>query len=281
MELGAERRSDVRGLRQRAAIEKSRLHRQRRDDRAQSFCATPTVSGNVTDAKTGKPIERFEVLRVDVFSSGRTCVERGVYCSESRRVIGTTATIALNWRERTSTTCCSSKPTVTAAQISRRHLLKDGVTTVDFQLEPAVPIKGRVLDAKGARRCAAQSLHGDGYSDLRVPRWRRQPCGPDKQSTGEYSLPAPHGKFALFAEHANGFVQKEFAKDSSGGDLTLQPWAKVSGRLLQDGKPISNQYVLLQPLQRTQNSELQPEIRLYQVSPTLMVDSNSHKCRPA
>jgi protocatechuate 3,4-dioxygenase beta subunit len=223
--------------------------------------ATPTVSGKVTDTKTGKPIERFEILRVNDFGRGTPRVERGVFTSNARRVVPKDGSYRVELAREDVDYLLLIEADGYRGAISRRHLLKDGVTTVDFQLEPAAPIKGRVLDAKGAPIAGAKVAMA---TDVQIYEF---PDGGGNHvvqtnAQSEYSLPAPHGKFALFAEHANGFVRQEFAKDSSGGDLTLQPWAKVSGKLWQDGKTVSNQHILLSPLQRSHSPHLQPQIDL-------------------
>ena len=65
---------------------------------------------------------------------------------------------------------------------------------------------------------------------------------------GRFAFPAQCERFALLAVHGSGYAERTGDADQRSGDLTLQPWARVQGRLLQAGKPVPDVWIIFQPL---------------------------------
>lgn len=207
---------------------------------------TPVVAGKLTDARTGKPVTGVRVTPVIDFG-------RDLYAVERNR--GIDAGVGA-YRLELERSDCDYRLLIEApgyrTALSRSGLLKDRVTTADFPLDPAPPVAGRVLDAagnpvKGARVSLATSVQ-----DLRFPDRSNSNLSAMTDETGEFRLPAQAERFALVVEHPAGTVRVDRNPDEPAGDLTLRPWASVSGVLWQDGKPVSGQRVLLQPRGRVE-----------------------------
>ena len=113
---------------------------------------------------------------------------------------------------------------------------------LDIQLEPAPARKGRVVDTEGNPVSDAQVVVG-------TPTWvpHTDNGKPDSygerivqaDSDGRFRLNATNEPIRVRALHPSGISEKLVApEDDVIGDLRIQPWASVSGRLIQDGQPI-------------------------------------------
>jgi protocatechuate 3,4-dioxygenase beta subunit len=228
---------------------------------------TPSVAGKITDAKTGKPVERFQILRVNDFGRGSPRVERGMYAVDHQKK-GRTAgeyRVELPREDVDYMLLAEAEGYRTAA--SRPHLLKDGVKNVDFKLETAAPVRGRVIGPDGkpvadAKVSLANEVqiyeHPNGYGNL----------SSTTNDRGEFSLPAQFSRFALFVEHPTGYFRKEFGRDDKIGDLKIEKWASLRGAIWQDDKPARGVPILLFPLERSQSDRCAAAVNMQIVSGT-------------
>lgn len=203
----------------------------------------PAVAGRVTDARTGEPIGKFHVYRVIEFSPGRYHVER------SKAIDGVAGAYhtALERDDVDYRVLVEADGYRTA--LSQPSLVKSRSKAVDFKLEPAAPVRGRVLDPDGkplagARVSLATAVQGFSYPD-----------GHDHLSVltdkaGAFSLPAQAERFSLFVDHDKGTARLDRRPDEAIGDVTARPWAAIGGVLWQDGKPVPGQQVSLRRLAR-------------------------------
>jgi uncharacterized GH25 family protein len=66
-------------------------------------------------------------------------------------------------------------------------------------------------------------------------------------SNGRFRFAPKLGDAEIVASSSNGFIRVSAADLATNGMLTLQPWARVSGRLMRDGQPLPPENVDLQP----------------------------------
>ena len=69
-------------------------------------------------------------------------------------------------------------------------------------------------------------------------------------SEGRFRFAPKVGETEIVASSSNGFVRAAAADLTTNGTLTLQAWARVSGRLIRDSQPVTRENVDLQPTVR-------------------------------
>ncbi|MFO0843379.1 MAG: carboxypeptidase regulatory-like domain-containing protein [Gemmataceae bacterium] len=203
----------------------------------------PAVAGRVTDAKTGKPVGKFRVYRVIEFGSGTFVVER-------REPIDGKAGVYHTLLERDDV---DYRLLVEAdgyrTALSRPSLVKGKAKEVDFALEPAAPVRGRILGPDGTPLAEARVSLATAVQDFTYPE-RDTNLTAVTDKAGVFTLPAQAHRFVLFVDHPQGSARLDRLPDQSVGDVTARPWASVRGVLWQDGKPVPGQTVFLRPLER-------------------------------
>lgn len=207
------------------------------------------VSGLVTDATTGKPIEEFQAMPVIVFrpnflSTRYADVKRG---TDGRYELPLRGSGDPNDRYRVRVEANGYRSLISEESFGPL----DGQVELNVQLEPAPMRKGRILDALGKPVIHASVLEG-------TPTWVPHTQNGEPSGFRERVVQTDvDGRFELFATsepvrlrvvHAAGIVEKLLQPEvDSIGDLQLQPWSRVSGRLVQNGQPIGNQTIHFNP----------------------------------
>ena len=201
--------------------------------------------GRVTDASTGESIKKFEampviVFRPDFFSTRYADVKLGV---DGRYELPLTGSGAPDVRYRVRFEAEGYRSVVSEESYGPQ----DGRVKLDIRLEPAAARQGRVVDIDGLPVADAAILEG-------TPTWVPMIYNGKPNSYGERVVrTSSDGRFRLNATtepvrvrvlHEKGIAERVLEPaDESLGDMALQPWAKVSGRLLQDGQPMGDQSV--------------------------------------
>jgi len=129
--------------------------------------------------------------------------------------------------------------------------LRDGRVHEDFSMQPALARKGIVLGKTGDPVATASVVQATlsnvpsmqnaelagGWSGRRITT----------SEEGEFHLAATSEPVRIRVTHALGFAEVLRQSDEEIGTIRLQSWAKVSGRLLQAGKPIPDQMIYFSP----------------------------------
>lgn len=209
------------------------------------------VEGHVTDATTGKPINKFQampviVFRANFFSTRYSDLMQG---AAGRYELPLTGSGDPNDRYRVRFEAEGYRSVVSKESFGPL----DGRVRLDVQLEPALMRKGRVVDPEGKPVADASVMEG-------TPTWVPHTRNGEEQKYGERIRKTDHeGRFVLNATsepvrlrilHETGIAEKLLQPEDSIGDLQLLPWAKVSGRLVQDGEPMANQTIYFNKLVR-------------------------------
>ncbi len=206
--------------------------------------------GKVTDASTGEPIKSFQampviVFRPEFFSTRYADVKPGI---DGRYELPLTGSGDPEDRYRVRFEAEGYRSVVSEESFGPQ----DGRVELNVRLEPGAAREGRVVDAEGEPVAGAAVLEG-------TPTWVPSIYNDKPNSYGERVLRTDgEGRFRLNATtepvrvrvwHDQGVAERLLdPADESLGDLTLQPWAKVSGRLLQDGQPVGDHAVYYNPL---------------------------------
>jgi beta-lactamase regulating signal transducer with metallopeptidase domain/uncharacterized GH25 family protein/thiol-disulfide isomerase/thioredoxin len=215
-----------------------------------TLASARVVVGRVTDASTGQPIERFLaipviVFRPDFYHTRTTDAKVGQY---GQYELPLTGSAGPNDHYRVRFEADGYRSVV--SEVSFGPL--DGRATLDFSLEPVPARKGRVVDVDGrpvenATVLEASPSDVPNTSNGKPDSWDSRPI-PTGQD-GNFQLRATAEPVRVRAYHDLGFAEKALAPDEvEVGTLRLQPWAKVTGTLMQGDKPIANEGVSFYPL---------------------------------
>jgi beta-lactamase regulating signal transducer with metallopeptidase domain/thiol-disulfide isomerase/thioredoxin len=206
------------------------------------------ATGMVTDAETGEPIAKFSAMPVIVF-------RQDFYSTRSvNAILGRDGHYDVPLRGSGDPNC---RYRVRFEAEGYRSLVSeesfgplDGKATLDVALEPAPARSGQVVDAEGQPVENAVVLEA---SPTDVPQtsnnepdsFGSRPIRTDAQ--GGFALNATSESVLVRAVHDRGFVEVRLEPDEPIGTLRLQPWARVDGRLMQDGSPVGNQTIYFFP----------------------------------
>ena len=127
----------------------------------------------------------------------------------------------------------------------------DRVPRLDVELERAAPIEGVAIDADGQTLqntrvwlgTFSEHLNLQGIESDRDERNRFATT--DEQ--GRFTFPAEFEPYFLCVRSDSGYAQIFCEPDQQPGELRLEPWARVEGRLLEQRKPAARQRVSIQP----------------------------------
>lgn len=210
------------------------------------------AAGLVTDAKTGNPISKFEVIPVVVFQPNffSTSFRNAEHGTDGAYKLALRGGGDPSYRYRVRVEADGYRSIVSEESFGP----SDGFVTLDAQLEPAPMRKGRVLDADGKPVADASVLEASST-------WVPDTNNGKPSAFGERIIKTDRdGRFQLLASqetvlvrviHQWGRVEIRVGPDQDSiGDLVIQPWAQIKGRLVQDGKPISNHSIYYRPIVR-------------------------------
>lgn len=207
------------------------------------------IGGAVTDARSGKPVEHFTTVPVIHFRPNfpflsrqhaqkqhdgkfrvdfeRTDIEHGVQIE------------ALGYL---------------TFRTDRRYRIGDESPTLDVQLQPTEPQVGRVVDSDGRGVNGAQVYLATGFQQLDLHNLEDRDgsfgsnYGVQTDARGAFEIPGQTDPYALIVIAPQGYAEVERAAGELPGELSLEPWARVRGRVVQDGKPMPNRDVWIQPI---------------------------------
>ncbi|MGD0652067.1 MAG: hypothetical protein ABSA97_13190 [Verrucomicrobiia bacterium] len=204
-----------------------------------------TLSGQVLDAETGAPLPRFRITPgLQPNPDFRTWVE----WYRSKAIEGTNGTFGLEISGKAG-------PIVLMAEAdgylpARSEALTRERTKTSIQLKRGVGPHGTLLlpdgkPANGVTVCyivAGEQSALTGGGTISVYRGRGS-FASLTDSDGKFSFAPKLGEGVVFAAGAGGFAHCSTVELAAKGELTLQPWARVRGRLVQNGKPVAGENV--------------------------------------
>lgn len=208
------------------------------------------VTGTVTDARTGRAIDQFKVIPVNVFRQDFVAADYnngfsgrdGQYASETH----------FRGDDRSFHVRIEAEGYRAAMNPTPFHL-QDGARVIDFQLEPRAPISGRVVNDDGKPVVGAEVIVStptvlphlrNGYPEngIGVPSYRRT----DRE--GAFHHVAQFEPFRLRVLHADGVAEVSGGPDAEDlGTIRLQPWSTINGQVTRDGTPMAEQRVYFTP----------------------------------
>jgi len=136
----------------------------------------------------------------------------------------------------------------------RRYQIGDDNPTLDVELQPIEPQVGTVVDANGRGvegvliYAATSFQHLDLYDLEDRNAAFSSNYGILTGARGEFEIPGQIDRYALVAVAPQGYATVDRDAKEMPGQLRLEPWASVRGRVIQDGKAMADYRVRLAPI---------------------------------
>jgi thiol-disulfide isomerase/thioredoxin/protocatechuate 3,4-dioxygenase beta subunit len=204
------------------------------------------LSGKVTDATTGRPIEKLTAIPVNDSGFQRLFVERQdkkAFSGGTFEIQGDRTDVAYRVRIEADGYRAAMSEAVRAGAPS---------PTFDFRLEPAAPARGQVTDTRGRPVKGARVYLATTSQMLGIEQGNEN-ASPSNEMVltdgqGVFSFPAQFEQYTIVAMHDDGYAELSRGANQQPGELTLKAWARVEGRLLKEGQPVPSVWIFFSPL---------------------------------
>jgi beta-lactamase regulating signal transducer with metallopeptidase domain/peroxiredoxin len=217
-------------------------------DREQTIILHPklVIAGRVTDAKTGRAVSRFRLVKGCQFQW-----QNQIHWFENEGVDITNGQYTVQFDEPRKGLLVRIEAPGYKPVESRSYRPDEGSQTFDVVLEPAAGLSGVVLRHDGKPAPGVEVGLSTGRNDLRLRSGHfDQMADFPKTSTGsdgQFWFPARADRFQLIALSDAGYAEassEEFAKSRK---LVLQPWGGIEGGVRIGARLGVNQEVMYHP----------------------------------
>jgi hypothetical protein len=209
-----------------------------------------SLLGTVVDARTGEPIPHFQIYFGDGFMTDgkmRYAWQRhqgkkghaGKFAFDLTESFGPQMYLRIEAKEY--------RPV-----ISEPFTNTPAGHTFTFKLEKAPPITGLVKtpDGNPVANATLVVCSGDNRAYMSAPKQFRTELydSPHARTDdqGAFTLPPISDAEAIVVAHEDGFIEMPFSADQTNKlDITLKPWARVSGQVLVGANPATNHEVMV------------------------------------
>lgn len=208
--------------------------------------ASLNFSGKVTDALTGRPIPEFRVIPVYHREHDRAIA---FYPQASRGANGQFEIVKDEPADfRTKYSLRFEAAGYRSFHLATTYAADAGPVALDVALSPAPPRTGRVVDPSGRPVVGAEILVATPMIEPEIingeTEWSERLT---TDGEGRFSIAATDEVVRIRALHATGFAEIRREPDEPLGELGLAPWASISGRVVQDGRPLAGERVGFHP----------------------------------
>jgi thiol-disulfide isomerase/thioredoxin len=229
------------------------------DGSEQTRAITPSlhISGSVVDAKTGRPIDHFQVIPIQYPTPEIPTLLRGDGWG------GGTREVQFLGGGRFDTQC-GRADVEHGVQIEargyktfrdpHRYRIGDPNPELAVRLEPSDRFRGRIVDSGGQpvpeARILVQTWSEGGFSmDLSSLTTSRNLYHTiDVDNDGAFEIPVPIETYVLQVVAPNGYAEVERTATELPGELRIKPWARLTGHLLQSGKSVASVPLIVEPI---------------------------------
>lgn len=206
------------------------------------------ISGRVTDAETGQPVDRFTV------SEGFTWDERdSIYWQQSDRGPVRGGSYSREFRFPYKNQYIRIEADGYAPAISRPYKADEGTQTFDVALKRPLFVGGVVRDKDGRPVADAKVTVLPKVRYLRLVDGRIDKDSMHRGSSfttaqtdaeGRYYIPEQDAGLRLFVNAAEGFALVSREEAAKSRDVTLQPWARVEGSFMIGSRPAAGRKIV-------------------------------------
>lgn len=207
------------------------------------------IGGSVRDAATDQPIDQFRVVpvihvRPDFPLLGRCDSQDGSAGQFSMEFDRTDIEHGVQIEALGYVTY----------RTDRRYRIGGANPTLNIKLQPSERYLGRVANPDSQPVSDAQVYLATGFQhlDLYNLEDRRGDYSSNYRVVsdidGSFEVVPQMERYTLVVVAPSGFAEVDRLATQPPGELRLQPWARVKGRVVQDGKPLARCKVYLQPI---------------------------------
>jgi uncharacterized GH25 family protein/thiol-disulfide isomerase/thioredoxin len=230
------------------------------------------VSGTVTDATTGKPIEKFTYVQGILANNGK---QRSLWRNYQQKFTGGKydrifpAPHDPAEREQEMTQWyVRIEADGYMPQETRIFDEGEGSQTFDFKLEPGTPITATVVGTDDKAVAGAEVLLATATQSCEVYDGRlSKGGGPDRSlhvptdANGKFTHRPQNEPFELVVIHDSGFAR--VMGDQLKETIKLQSWGKIEGSLVSGGKPVAKAQITLSDPNYWSDNSGAPKVALF------------------
>lgn len=214
------------------------------------------VVGTVIDKETGEPIPAFRVVpTLDWLTGKPPFIERShAFQAEAGRY---------EWETGRTDTGHYVRIEAKGYQPAMSKMLRVGESeqiTLNFELEKGCNVEGVVRGIEGEPLedtdvWMCTTMQGLYLSNGKLSRARSTLIA-KTTAQGRFSFPPETDPFLLVVANDTGYAQVTQKEIAGSGRIQLQPWARIEGKLLRDGKPVTGYRIRLSPVRVGNSSAL-------------------------
>jgi uncharacterized GH25 family protein len=201
------------------------------------------ITGEVTDAITGKPIPSFTVIQIDIFRKDSYAAERvNAVAGKGGRLdyLADRTDIPLRLRIEALGYRSQDGPEFRVGDDASRRQ--------DFRLQPSPPITGLVLDSASRPVAGASVMLATPVESIQL-REERYSHRVITDAAGRFSFPDSGEQYVIVAQGPVGFAEAAYpAGQHDAGTLTLRPWASIRGQFQEGSRPVSGARLYAKPI---------------------------------
>ena len=199
-----------------------------------------SIHGTIEDAVSGQPIEAAEIMPIDYFTETFVGVER----MNALPIKGGKFAFELERTDLKQGIQIEAKG-YRVYRTTKRYAAGEPVDKLQIKLEPAAAYQGRVTTEAGNAVAKARVWLATEYEHVSLQSVSnggnsRDTYVVDANDQGQFEIIAQIDRYALIVYSDEGFAEVHREANEVPGDIKLKPWARVTGRLVQEGKPMPN-----------------------------------------
>lgn len=205
------------------------------------------ITGQALDADTKQPLAEFRVMPGKSFDPRASWVQ----WLPSRAVAGKDGAFSVDAGKVERFVVLQAE--AAGYLPARSEALAAGKTNWTFALKRGTGPRGVLLTVEGSPATNVTVYHLGPGEQAYLPRagdLRGQQRGEDSvchtDAQGRFQFPPKFGASEIIVATDAGFARVAASALPADGQVQLQPWAKVAGRLVQAGKPVADENVELQ-----------------------------------
>ncbi len=202
------------------------------------------ISGNVVDANTGKPIQKFRLVQTGEDGPARHLTWQSQYRQQFSHghydlpVDGPWTLTYLRFDAE------GYRPF--ASEPIKRDA---GAVTLDVKLQPDAGLAGKVLTPDGKPAVGAQVAICTWTCEVTVEGGRLRHSGHGLElspfgktdADGAFRMPAEIDRWVLVVAHDAGYAEATSAEFAKSPTVQLRPWGRLEVKYAPDGKPVADQ----------------------------------------
>ncbi|MBN2182382.1 MAG: carboxypeptidase regulatory-like domain-containing protein [Sedimentisphaerales bacterium] len=197
------------------------------------------VHGKVTDQQTGRPIPDFQLMPGIDWGNGRA-----VYWERRNQKAFTDGKYETSFTYPREAHFIRVEAEGYEPGISRPFMSNEGEVVFDFKLKKGTGPTGIVRLGDGKIAQGAEVILCTPSQNLYLSngqnRERRNSQYVETKQDGKFSFPVQTDPYIIVVLHDDGYAQVTDDEFKASSEITLQPWAKVRGKLMVGTEPGAN-----------------------------------------